>query len=83
MAHEFKTGDFAQSIETGWIGQIQSLEVQTIGIDDDRSFQQTMATMFGVDFWRNSALGIPKSECVDSGEVRWFSVDDLRPVHSR
>jgi hypothetical protein len=48
--HEFKVGDFARNVESGWLGRIEEIQApETVTVDEKTSFVETMVRMVGVD----------------------------------
>ncbi len=80
MAHEFKVGDYARSIESGWLGKIQDLKEEVTPVDDTRSFTEIMATMIGVDELARVVGGLDVDEALASNDIQHFSTADLVPV---
>jgi hypothetical protein len=72
MAHAFKVGDYARSLETGWLGKI--LE---IGPDHNGDI---MAKMMGVDILANLVIGLSAEESLSRDDIQWFAPADLLPA---
>ena len=80
MKHTFKVGDFARSVESGWIGKI--VEVFKFSEPDGHCgiCEEDECRMVGVNLLAHTIGGSPINECIDHDDVQWFSADDLRLV---
>ena len=76
--HEFKVGDFARNVESGWLGRIE--EIQAPEMDEKTSFVETMVRMVGVDELALTVGGGTLEQCISENDVQWFSTVDLTPV---
>ena len=59
-----KIGDYARSVETGWVGRI---------VSHDRG----QLRLHGVDFYAVMIGGDTLANSVDSSDCRWYDADDL------
>lgn len=81
MPQQFKVGDFARNIESGWVGKIVEIgEPEKVMIDDTNFFMQTMAKMVGVDIMGTHIAGLPKEESLSEDDVQYHSLADLKLV---
>jgi hypothetical protein len=79
--HEFKVGDFARNVESGWLGKIvEILPPQKVWIDDTRFFEETMANMVGVDEIACMVAGVPWEQGLSDNDTQQHSLDDLVPA---
>ncbi len=72
MACTFQIGDFARSLETGWLGKIIAWEA---GPNGDQ-----LAKMMGVDWLAQTVAGLSADEALSSDDIQWFDVADLIPA---
>ena len=79
--HEFKVGDFARNVESGWLGRIEEIQApETVEVDEKTSFVETMVRMVGVDELALIVGGETVEQCISENDVQWFSTVDLKPV---
>ena len=82
--HEFKVGDFARNVESGWLGRIEKIQApETVKVDEKTSFVETMVRMVGVDELALTVGGGTVEQCISENDVQWFSTVDLKPVTIR
>jgi hypothetical protein len=70
--HEFQVGDYARSLESGWVGKILVFETDGNG---DR-----MARMIGVDNLAQLFGGLTMEESLTTDDIQWFAPADLIPI---
>lgn len=75
----FKVGDYARSLETGWLGKIVEIKEETVHVDDTHSFTVRMATMVGVDRL-GQMMGLKDDAVLCHDDIQDFSLDDLIPA---
>lgn len=78
--HNFKVGDYARSVDSGWLGRIESLREERVQIDDTRSYVAVMATMTGVDELCTLAAGLSREAALAGNDTQYHSVADLVPA---
>ena len=69
--HKFAVGDYAQSIESGWLGKI---------VDSNGSGFDLMFEMHHVNELCRAIKGGDIAEFIEADDTRWFAPEDLRPV---
>jgi hypothetical protein len=77
MLNTFKVGDYARNVESGWLGKILEFRTETVQIDDDRSYQETMAKMIGVDLMANLIVGMSRERSLSRDDIQYHDVNDL------
>jgi hypothetical protein len=80
MQTAFKVGDYARSLETGWLGKIVEIKTEVVVVAEDRSFVEHMATMIGVDRLSHDILGRSVEDCLSHDDIQYFSLSDLIPI---
>ena len=80
MQTGFKVGDYARSLETGWLGKIVEIRTEVVKVAEDRSFVEHMATMIGVDWMSQSILGRSIEDSLNHDDIQYFSLTDLIPL---
>jgi hypothetical protein len=68
----FSVGDFARSLESGWLGKI-------VEIAPDQDGTPT-AKMIGVDILGTQIMGLSREESLSHDDVQWFALADLLPA---
>lgn len=71
--HVFKVGDYARSLESGWLGKI-------IAIEHPTELGGLMMKMMGVDWMAHEIAGLTAEESLSADDVQWFGTDDLLPA---
>ena len=69
IENQLKVGQFARSVETGWVGKV--LAVEGSGID-------AMLKMEGVNNLVRLMKGGDIEDSIDHDDVQWFSPDDVK-----
>lgn len=77
MQKALKVGDYARSIETGWLGKIVEINPEVVMVAEDRSFVEHMAKMIGVDWLSHNILGRSIEESLSHDDIQYFSLSDL------
>jgi hypothetical protein len=80
MQTAFKVGDYARSLETGWLGKIVEIKPEVVMVAEDRSFVEHTARMIGVDWMSHTVLGRSVEECLSHDDIQYFSLSDLIPA---
>jgi hypothetical protein len=80
MQTALKVGDYARSLETGWLGKIVEIKTEVVVVAEDRSFVEHMAKMIGVDWMSHTILGRSIEESLSYDDVQFFSLTDLIPA---
>jgi hypothetical protein len=70
ISNLFQIGDYARSVETGWLGKIVAFK--------DRDGER-FAKMIGVDVIAGLVGGLSIEESLSYDDVQWFVLDDLVP----
>lgn len=79
--HEFKVGDFARNVESGWLGKIvEILPPEKVMIDEVNFFEEQMANMVGVDEMTCIVDGVPWEEALSDDDTQQHSLADLVPA---
>ena len=76
----FKVGDYAQNVESGWIGRIESIMPRTVKIDDNLFFTEVECRMIGVDPMASNILGMSFDDSLSADDVQYHAMADLIPV---
>lgn len=69
--HPELIGQFARSVETGWLGKVVSVEKENHG-------DQILCKMVGVDELYRTLKGGDIEAALDESDVQWFVPEDLR-----
>lgn len=72
-----REGDFARSIESGWVGKIVGFSDDIYKVDDRRWHWGIMCKMVGVDEIAMMAGGLTPSEAISDDDTAWYSPSDL------
>ncbi len=79
--HEFKVGDFARNVESGWLGKIvEILPPEKVMIDEVNFFEEQMANMVGVDEMTCIVDGVSWEEALSDDDTQQHSLADLVPA---
>jgi hypothetical protein len=76
--NEFRVGDYARSIETGWLGKIVRIYDDPYQVDRDMPMIAClMAELVGVDFLAQVVGGLTREESLSKDDVQHFALADL------
>ena len=76
---KFKVGDYARSIESGWIGRIRRIYNEPYRVrEGDPPIDELYAEMIGVDTLACTVSGCSWDEALSDNDIQHFALDDLR-----
>lgn len=78
---EWKVGDYARNVESGWLGRIEEIsEPRRVWINDTDYIEEQVAKLVGVDELTVMIEGKPLAQSLCEDDVQWHCLDDLEPL---